>query len=292
MVIRIRKIHICIFAFILVSVSFLITLKSEPIDKTVSSQQGIKLPVVMYHHITENPDKSGKYVVTTAELENDFKYIKEKGYETVLIDDLIKYSKGEIELPDKIIMVTFDDGFKSVYKLALPIIEKYGIKAIVAPVGAVTEEYTQNQNTDINYSYMTWDELKSINNNQLIEVQSHTYNMHKLSKDSKNRNGMAKLNAETDYEYRNVIIDDLTKMQNELYKKSGITPTAIAYPYGLYSKRTLNIIKELGYKSNFLCEEKINIIYKGDENSLYNLGRFNRPSGIDTIDFFKRMKVI
>lgn len=291
MVIRIRKIHICIFAFILVSISFVLTLISEPIDKTVSSEQGIKLPVVMYHHITENPKKAGKYVVTITELEKDFKYIKEKGYETVLIDDLIKFTNGEIELPEKIVMVTFDDGFKSVLKLALPLMEKYSVKAIVAPVGTVTEEYTSNGNTDINYSYMTWEELRSLNSNPLVEVQSHTYNMHLLSKDNKSRNGMAKLKTETEDEYRKIITEDLTKMQNELYKKSGITSTAIAYPYGLYSKSTLDIIKSLGFKSNFLCEERINKIYIGNKNSLYNLGRFNRPSGADTTEFFERMGI-
>lgn len=291
MVIKINKIHIFLFAFILVCVSFVFAIKSENIEKTSAVKTGQELPIVMYHHITEKKDKAGKYVITTEELENDFIYLNNKGYKTVLMEDLIKYTESQTDLPDKIIMITFDDGFKSVLKLGLPLMEKYNIKAVIAPVGAITEEYTNNRNTDINYSYLTWDELKELNENPLIEIQSHTYNMHTFSKNQNDRNGMAKLKSETVDEYKAAIRSDLLKMQNELKYKSGINATAIAYPYGLYSKQTLEIIKETGFKSNFLCEERINLLVKGDKSSLYNLGRYNRPSGIKSEDFFKKMNV-
>lgn len=291
MVIKINKIHIFVLALILVSVSFIFTLLSEPVVKKTSVEQGISLPIIMYHHVTENPDKAGKYVVTTKELENDFKYIKEKGYRTVTVNDMIKYINGEIQLPEKIIMITFDDGFKSVYKLALPILEKYNIKAVVAPIGIVTEEYTKNQNTDINYSYMTWEELRKISESTYVEVQNHTYNMHNLSKDNKSRSGMKKMINESAVEYKEALKYDLTKMQQLLLEKSKISSDAIMYPYGLYSKDTLDIIKELGFRCNFLCEEKINFIRAGEPDSLYNLGRFNRPSGTSTATFFSKMKI-
>ena len=291
MIIRIKKIHVFLLALILVSVSFLFTIKNERIEKTVSVNQGLNLPVVMYHHVTESPEKAGKYIVTTEELEKDFVYLNEHGYKTVTVRDLIEYTESRRELPQKIIMITFDDGFKSVYKLALPLMEKYNIKAVIAPVGIVTEEYTINKNTDINYSYMTWQELEEMNENPLTEVQSHSYNMHKLSKDGTIRNGMAEKKGETKEEYKKSLTDDLMLMEKNLFEKSNVKPAAIAYPYGVYSKNTLEIIKELGYKSNFLCEERINTIIKGDKDSLYNLGRYNRASGVKTEDFFKKMKV-
>ena len=291
MILRIKKIHILIFAFMLVSVSFIFTIKSEKIEKTSGMNNGLKLPIVMYHHITQDKEKAGKYVVTTEELENDLIYLNKCGYNTVLVADLIKYTENQTDLPRKSVMITFDDGFKSVIKLALPLLEKHKMKAVIAPVGAITEEYTKNGNTDINYSYLTWEELKNLDANPLIEIQSHTYNLHTLSKNENGRNAMAKSKNETYEQYRSTITNVLTIMQNELKSKSNINAVAIAYPYGLYSDTTLKIIKEIGFKTNFLCEERINIIYKGDKESIYNLGRFNRPSGVDTEDFFKKMSV-
>lgn len=291
MIIRIKKIHIFLGAFIVAALCFVITVINEPISKNVSAEIEVKVPIVMYHHITENKAKTGKYVIHTEELENDMKYLSSKGYTAVFVADLINYVSGKISLPDKVIMITFDDGFKSVYKLAMPILEKYNMKAVLAVVGSITQEYTDNNNTNINYSYLTWSELSELNQSGIFEIQNHTYNMHTLLLCNNGRNGISKKKGESDIEYKNVIVADLQKMQNELYEKSGIVATAIAYPYGAYSKETLNIIKELGFKSNFLCEEKIPTIIRGDENSLYNLGRFNRASGIKTEDFFKEMNV-
>lgn len=291
MIIRIKKIHLLIFATLIISVAFLFALKSEGISKSVSANAQLKLPVVMYHHITENEKKTGKYVISTTELENDLKYLKEKGYETVFVKDLIDYTLGEKELSDKVIMITFDDGFKSVYKLGVPLLKKYNMKAVVAAVGTITEEYTQNHNTNINYSYLTWSELQELDNSDKVEIQNHTYNMHTLSKNGSKRNGMGKMKSESDEEYIAAIRDDLTKMQKCLLNKSNITATAIAYPYGLYNKLIQQTVKDLGFKSSFLCEEKINTVIKGDEKSLFNLGRFNRPSGISTERFFEKMGI-
>ena len=78
-------------------------------------------------------------------------------------------------------------------------------------------------------------------------------------------------------------------MQLLLMKKAGCTATAMAYPFGSYSKGTVDICKRLGFKCSFTCEEKINTITKYNADSLFNLGRYNRPSGKTSSGFFDRI---
>ena len=62
---------------------------------------------------------------------------------------------------------------------------------------------------------------------------------------------------------------------------------AIAFPYGVYCKDTLSIIKDMGFEAAFTCTERINYL-SGDPDELYELRRFNRPHGISSEQFFKK----
>lgn len=288
MVIRLNKLHALMFAVFAVVVSFCFAIKSENSFKEVSSVQNSRsLPIVMYHHITENSKRAGKYVVTKNELESDLEYIKSKGYTTVTVNDLQDYMNAKTQLPEKIIMITFDDGFESVYRLAMPLLKERNMKAVIFPVGSITETYTQNGDKNINYAYMTWQELSLAQQSDVFEVQSHTYDMH-YSQSGK-RKGLSKMNGESENEYRNALKEDLQKMQNLLLKNSGINATCIAYPYGAYSSSTQEIVKELGFSSSLVCEERINTISRSDSGCLYNLGRYNRASGITSEEFFSKL---
>lgn len=288
MVIRLNKIHALLFAVCAIFVSFCFAVKSENISKEVSSVQNIRvLPIVMYHHITENPKRSGTYVVTKDELESDLEYIKSKGYKTVTIKELKDYVDGKIQLEEKIIMITFDDGFESVYKFALPLLKERNMKAVIFPVGSITETYTQNADKNINYAYMTWQELALAQQSNVLEVQNHTYDMHYCQNGK--RKGLSKMNGESQEEYEKALKEDLEKMQNLLLKNSSVNAICIAYPYGAYSSSTQKIIEKLGFCSSLVCEERINTISRSNSQCLYNLGRYNRPSGITSEEFFSRL---
>ncbi|MCM1363826.1 MAG: polysaccharide deacetylase family protein [Faecalibacterium sp.] len=287
MIIRIRKIHLLVVVTVIICISFVMAVRAEPKTTFTSSSGGINLPVVMYHHVTEKESRAGRYVIKTSELKSDLDYIAKCGYTTVDVQDLIDFSNGKIDLPDKIIMITFDDGFQSVYKLAWPLLKEKKMKAVLSPVGVITELYTQNGDTNINYAYMTWDELREINMSDEFEVQNHSYDMHHSEKGE--RKGISRLNGESEKEYTEKLTADLTKMQTLLKNNSGITATAAVYPYGSYSSSTLSIVKSLGFKCTMLCEERINVIKKGNKDCLFNLGRFNRPSGKSSEAFFEKL---
>ena len=133
----------------------------------------------------------------------------------------------------------------------------------------------------------TWAEINEMHKSALVEFQIHSYNMH--ASQNGQRKGISKINGESEADYRKALTEDLEKAQELFNNNCGFEPTAVAYPYGAKSKTTLDIIKDCGFVCTLGCEEKANIITVRDSECLYNLGRYNRPSGIKTESFFEKL---
>lgn len=238
-----------------------------------------ELLVIMYHHVSERENLLNKYVITPEELESDMAYLQKNGYESVLPSQL---EHGEI--PKKPVMITFDDGFLSTYKYALPILQKYAMMGVCAVVGSLVQEYTDTPNTVSDCAYMNKDTVKKLRDSGVFEIACHTYDMHSLG----TRKGCAKKSSESENEYRTILTQDLTQF-NSLYQEiTGSETDIIAFPYGEYSEATVNIAASCGYRVMLTCDEKINILPKEKESPLI-LGRFNRPHGISSETFFERI---
>ena len=180
-------------------------------------------------------------------------------------------------------MITFDDGFESFYELCLPILKKYNIKAVLSVIGVQCEKYTDTDDHNIAYSNLNWEAVKKLSQSGYVEIGNHTYDLHHNEKGE--RKGMSRLPGESEEAYKKVIADDINKMQLLMKQRAQVVPKTVAYPYGAFNKLTTEIIKTKGFICSLTCEEKINVITKNSED-LYNLGRYNRPSGITSEEFF------
>lgn len=253
-----------------------------------SEQKTSKLPIVMYHQLTKSSSKAGKYVLTVEQFEKDLIYLKEKGYKSITIEQLLDYSNGKDNLPDEAIMITFDDGCETLYTYALPLLKKYGFTAVGFVIGAVADEYTENGDHNLSYSSLNWEEIKTLCDGGVIDIQSHTYNLHK---NLNNRSGLKKKKSETFEQYSEFLTADTVKMKMKMSEHTGKEPVAIAYPFGSFSEESETVLKSNGIKIAFTCEEKINIIKKSESDWLFRLGRYNRPEGISSENFFDRMGI-
>ncbi len=287
MVIKIKKSLLAILAFILILCTVIggYTQKSvsaySPVQ--VKAQKSIELPIIMYHQLTTH-DNVGRYILSVEQLENDLKYIKSKGYETINVADLIDYVSGRGDLPEKPIMLTFDDGYETGYTMLYPLLKEYNMCAVVSVIGSLCDMYTEIDDHNDYYSYLTWDEVKFLSSTDEIEIQNHSYDMH--YSESGKRKGIGKLKNETYDAYYDALYNDVGKMQLLLMKKAARKATAMAYPFGNYSDETTEICKSLGFECTFTCEEKVNTIMKYNKSSLFNLGRYNRASGKTSAEFF------
>lgn len=284
LVIKIKKIHFLIFITIFLFVSLVFVINYEEKSETVSVCDTVKLPVIMYHHITENPKKAGTYTVTTSEFENDLKFIKSCGYTAVSVSEITDYVYSGKNLPEKPIMITFDDGFESYKVLAFELLKKYNMKSTVFIIGSTADLYSKIDDHHISYSNLNWEAISILARSPLCEIHSHTYDLHHNEKGE--RKGMSRLKNESDEKYFKNISDDLTILQKLFESHSLPLPTAIAYPFGAYDNKTKDIIKSLGFKVSFTCESGINTLTYGNKDCLYDLGRYNRKSGVSSENFF------
>lgn len=254
--------------------------------RAVSPAEGVELPVVMYHAVLKDEARHGKYVVSPAEFENDLLYLKKQGYTTILVEDLIAYTQGS-PLPEKPVLLTFDDGYYNNYLYAFEIAKKYQCKFVISPIGRWTDLYSETGETNAYYTHATWDQLREMADSGLVEVQNHSYDLHS----SDGPLGVQRRKGEDSAPYRARISADILKAQEAFESRLGQAPTAFVYPFGAMSEDTPEIIRSLGFSATFTCREKTSRVTR-DPESLYGLGRFLRPSGVSAEAFFKnKMKL-
>lgn len=283
MIIKIK--HIKIFFIIVVLLIVIISIMGIA-DNVIKSREAaakpvVRLPIIMYHQILKEKSKWGQYIISPDDFEKDLIYFIENGYTTITVQDLIDYVYNEKELPEKPIMISFDDGYLTSKVYVLPILEKYNAKAVVSIVGDFTDEFTENKDKNISYAYMTWDDVNELVQSEHIEIQNHSYNMHKLSK----RKGIAKLPRESVENYRKALNNDILYMQDLIEKNTGYRPTAFTYPFGAISKDAEPILRDMGFLALLTCNEGVNML-TGEKDELFSLKRYNRPYGINREKFF------
>ncbi len=278
-------ISICAMVFLAIFLtinSFFVKSNEVSIDTEVDY---INLPIIMYHGLLKDKKRLGPYVISVDTFEKDLKYLKEKGYKTIFMKDLIDYVyEGEC-LPEKPIIITFDDGYYNNYLYAYSLAKKYESKIVISPIGLYIDKYSEIDDKNPLYAHITWDNITEMVESGYVEVQNHSYNMHN---NKAGRNGSKKKSKESIKEYKKFFSNDVMKMQNLMKEHIGISPTTFTYPFGAISKESVDILKELGFKATLTSEQKMNKIYKNTDD-LYGLYRFVRPNGISTKEYFEKI---
>lgn len=239
----------------------------------------VALPVIMYHSVCEKSPTD--YVVTPQQLSCDLEWLRNNGFESVSAQQLINYTRGSGQLPKKPILITFDDGFYNNLSIALPLLEKYNMKAVISIVGRYTDDYAAADPHSDKYSYLTWDDISVLAASPMIEIGSHTYDMHSRT-DS--RNGCAKLDTETNEEYAALLRSDIGLLRTELHLNCSIVPYVFAYPFGDLCKESLPVLRDSGILMTLTCREGMNYITR-EPDCLYGIFRYNRSGLYSTEEY-------
>ncbi len=192
--------------------------------KNVKPQTGTGsgIPILMYHYFYDESNgetgKDGNYM-EIHDFEEQVKYLVDNNYYFPSWDEVRKYVDGEISLPKKSVVITVDDGHTSFFTLAIPILNKYNVKATAFIITSrwAGSNYTKYKNDNINF-------------------QSHTHAMH-TGGCSGGRGGLFRC---IDYEKG---IEDLNTSIDILGSRD-----ALAYPFGDITDNTLKITKEVNFK--------------------------------------------
>ncbi len=258
-------------------------LPAVPADKEMADRR--EVPILMYHSILRDPARAGKYILSPDVLETDIKWLQSHGYETVTGRDLVAFAAGTGTLPEQPVILTFDDGHLNNLTYVLPILEKYDCCAVISVVGAYTQRYSEEPDPNPNYAYLSWDEVAVLDRSGRVEIGNHTYGLH----GQKGRMGSARRPNESAAEYEAVFSDDVGRLQSELSTHADIAPVTFAYPFGIIDPLSRQLLKAMGFAVSMTCAEHVSTVVRGDAESLWELGRYNRPSSISTDAFMTRV---
>lgn len=246
-----NKIKAIIFALVIIIAGLLATyqwLESLP------KPEGI--PILAYHMVSDRDKEDAKaYNVPPEEFREQMQYIIDEGYQTITPLEFMKAKKGKLELPPKPIIITFDDGYEDNHRIAVPILEEMGMKAIIY---MVTNEIG-------NEGYLTWEQLHDLERRGM-ELGSHTANHLALTK-------------LTDEELRAEV-----KLSKLIMEWNGLkTIFSLSYPNGAYDERMPAILASEEYLTAVTGDSGLNTF----STNPYLLHRINVPRPYFGLDEFR-----
>jgi len=230
-----RFFHVFIFA----GLFFFVTAGSclAKMTESVSPSQSTGVPIYLYHRFGHEITDS--MTISVARFESQLKKFKEENCPVIplrqLVDSLLSKSAT---LPPRSVVITADDGHKSVYTEMFPLIKKYGIPVTLFLYPSAVS----------NASYaMTWAQLREMKETGLLDYQGHTY-WHPNFKTEKKR-----LPPE---EYRHFVLGQLKKGKEKLEKEFHSKVDLLAWPFGIYDEELLRLGREAGYVAAFSMERR------------------------------------
>ncbi len=240
----------------------------------------------MYHSILKDPARTGEYVVTPQSFENDLKYLSQKGYTAVSPEEIAAFADGKGTLSEKSVLITFDDGHLNNITYALPLLEKYGMRAVVNPTGAFTVQSEKENDPNPAYAYMTREDAVALTEGGVFSVGCHTYNMHSMN----GRRGAAKNSGESEEEYVRIFAEDTDKWLDIF----GGGHLVYAYPYGAMSREGFGVLRERGFRIILTCRETGNIVTSDGsmKDELIIIDRYNRSGLVQTDEFMEKCGII
>lgn len=269
-----NRLRLAAFVCLLVICVISVATKLSENEGMPSSGELTELSILMYHHVLKDASSWGKYVISPDEFEQDLQFLQENGYTTVGLADVLNFVNKGKPLPEKAVMLTFDDGYLSFSSYIQPLLEKYDACAVLSVIGKSSDIYSENQDTNPAYAHVTWENVKELAKSKRVEIANHSYNLHEIGR----RKGSMRRAGENVEAYEEMFMQDALKNQNLIKKATGKQPVCYTYPFGFISKETVPVLCEMGYSITLSCTEGVNYL-SGEPDELFGLKRFNRPHG-------------
>ncbi|RKD33509.1 polysaccharide deacetylase family protein [Thermohalobacter berrensis] len=201
----------------------------------LASNETTYVPVLTYHHIARDfPSNKSSVIITPDNFKKQMIYLKSAGFNTVTFNELVKAKESNYKLPPNPIIITFDDGYRSNFVYAYTILKELNMKGNINIVVSTVGE------TPGNYPHFTWDETKEMVESGVIEIGSHTYNLHNKY--------LKKRTYETDEQYYYRLFIDFKLSKMIIKNRLGIDSNILCFPYGYSNKVMLNAGKRAGFK--------------------------------------------
>ena len=204
--------------------------------------------IFCYHRLVDKVRFPGTEI-TPAVFEQQMKMLKDRGITVIGLQDLLAWRRGEKNIPPRCAVITFDDGWKSQYEVAWPILEKLGypVAMFIYTEGVAGGSLGGGQ-------AITWEMLGDMRDNG-VDIEAHSathqdlregHNVMLISADRKRTK--KKL---TGAEYEQWIQNEVVGCKNLLEQRLGIKVNCFAVPFGNYNEHVKEIARNAGYEAMF-----------------------------------------
>ena len=185
------------------------------------------IPILTYHRFAE--DCNSPLCMPTKTFELQMRYLKENGYHVITAEELLSFLEYRQGLPQKSVLITMDDGYRSVYDIAFPILNKYEFTATL---------FVYTSFVGVSKMAITWNQLKEMQAHGFT-IGSHTIYHTDLTKPKE---------GETEQEYIFRVKEELHGSKKIVDKKLDQDTYFLAYPFGYYDQQSIQMAREAGYK--------------------------------------------
>jgi peptidoglycan/xylan/chitin deacetylase (PgdA/CDA1 family) len=231
---------------------------------------------VSYHEVRDEVrDYPDPYAVDSAALVAQFAWLRGNGYTPVSLADILAARAGGAPLPPRAVLLTFDDGYLSFYTRVYPLLRAYNYPALLAvvgkwieqPAGAAGQVYGEKA-TVTDASFPSWTQLREMAGSGLVEMASHSYDLHRGVPANPQGNAQPAATAriydpaggtyETDAQWRARVRADLARSIEVIERGTGQRPRAMVWPYGSYNGELMQMAAELGMPVGITLDDGIN----------------------------------
>jgi len=223
--------------------------------------QAQEFMALCYHDVEDFVGDPEGDAISSGRLVQHFSWLRANGYQVVSIDDLLAAQRGERPLPDKAVLLTFDDAYASFYSRVYPLLKAFSYPAVLALVGSWLDaaddalvEYGDRRVPRRNF--MTWPQLREVAASGLVEIASHSYDLHRGIVANPQGNleptmtsrayDMETARYEDDTALLARIRSDLTRNRDLLERRLGSRPRVMVWPFGRYHQPAIAIARDLG----------------------------------------------
>ena len=204
-------------------------------------QRGAAIPVLIYHEIVTDPQRApGETVIALDRFEEQMRHLASEGWRTISIDELVAILRHERAAPPKAVVLTFDDGWKSVLN-AVPVLERHRMQAsflIITGAG-------------VGNDYLEWSDVERLARNPRFEIGSHTVSHPWDAKD----NLVTWLATPTPGKDRAAVRAELADSKATLEAHIGRRVDYLAWPVGWYTEEMVRLAREVGYRALLTAED-------------------------------------
>lgn len=218
-----------------------------------------RVPVIMYHDIL--PKKEVFFDVTPAEFEADLQLIQKSGLTPISLDQLVQHLSTGSQLPEKPILLSFDDGYQGHYRYVYPLLKQYGYPAVFGI-------YPSKVGKGFGRSSLTWEQLREMAANPLVTIASHSVTH------------PADLRELPEAELRHEVAESKRILETEL----GISIKHFIYPEGKYDQRVAHWVQLSGYASALTMNDEVDRFAQQSVN-LLGIDRIGQSRLEDVIQF-------